>query len=126
MKPYEAHQQYNESSKSLEKQYLLNLIPWILEIKPGAKQFEFEGYQEGNDEGGSYYCFYSLFIDEDSLEDLVSKMSLEKVRQLFTMSNYWSDEKLNSDPELVWDAVRDNLDFPEFVYDHRATEIPQE
>lgn len=128
MKPNEAYKKYNESTAALEDQYFRDITPWILEIKPGAKTFEFEGYQESDDEGGSNYYFSSLFIDGCNLEGVVKEIPLERVMQLFNVqfSQYYQEEELKSNEDEKWDWVRGSLEFPEFVYQYPVTQIPQE
>ncbi len=114
MKPHEAYEKFNKSNEELEIQYFKDLTPWILRIKPGAENFEFEGYQEGDDEGGSNYYFRKLWIDGEDLEDLVAEIPVEKLKTLFHISSY---SEFTDDSDSNWDEIRDYLEFPEFVYE---------
>ncbi len=116
MKPHEAYAKFNKSNEELEIEYFKDLTPWILEVKPGAEKFEFEGYQESDDEGGSNYYFRKLWIDGESFQELITSLPLEKVKDLVAVSSDYSDEKLE-DKDILWDCIRDNLDFPEFIYE---------
>lgn len=112
---------YRTAQKELEKQYFEDFSQFVLAVKPDAKTFEFEGYSEYNDEGGSYTVFFSLAIDNKGLEEIVSEMPEEKLKEIFNLK--LSDEDFQ-DKDYIWDHVRDEMyGLPDFVYEKGTIKI---
>ncbi|MBV6512542.1 MAG: hypothetical protein FMNOHCHN_02050 [Ignavibacteriaceae bacterium] len=112
---------YSNAQKRIERSFVEDFSQLILALKPDAKTFEFEGYSEYNDEGGSNMYFSSLTIDNEDLEEIVSQLSKDKLKEIFAL-------KLNNedfeDKEYVWDRVRDEMyGLPEFVYNEGKIKI---
>lgn len=113
-----------DKQSAAEEEYLQSIGEWIKLFKPEAKTFEFEGNSEYNDEGGSDMYFSCLYIDEENLEDVVGRMSKDEILKCFEISKYSIDHfKELTEPEEIWDYVRDDLEFDECVYEYGTQEI---
>jgi len=119
----EINNQLKQKKKLAEKEYLYSIGQWIKSFKPDAKTFEFEGYSEYNDEGGSSMYFRSLYIDGEDLEEIVKNLPKDKVLEYFEICNYDKERFSGYDIDRVWDAVRDDLTFDDCVYEHRKQTI---
>lgn len=112
---------YSDAQKQIKKQFIEDFSKVVLELKPDAKTFEFEGYSEYNDEGGSNMYFSSLTIDDEDLEEIVSELPKDKLQQIFDKEI--SEDRYN-DKDWLWDSIRDEMySLPEFVYDHGKVKI---
>lgn len=115
---------YRTAQEQLEKQYFEDFSQFVSAIKPDAKTFEFEGHSEYNDEGGYDMWFSSLYIDDKSLEEIIGEMSKDEILKYFEVSKYYADDfKESSNPEEIWNMVRDELSFDQRVYKYGKQEI---
>lgn len=120
----EINDTFSDKQKATELEYLESIGQWIKQFKPDAKTFEFEGYAESNDEGGSSMYYSSLYIDDQDLEEIVPTLDKEKILEWFEISDYLKEDFLEAkDPEEIWDYVRDNLNFKDCVYEYGKQKI---
>lgn len=124
MKLEQIEKNFRAAQEQLEKQYFEDFSQFVLAIKPDAKTFEFEGYSEYNDEGGSSTYFRSLAIDDKDLEEIVSELPKEKLKEIFNLE--LSDEDFQG-KDYIWDHVRDEMyGLPDFVYENGAIKIKKD